>query len=192
MVLTHDCEIDKEFNRRRTELEKQGHTREDAIVIASDDPTLDAFIAVSPLLGYEEVPSDQHQGIRSGIRVGYLPVPRASLFDDEEFLVDLRRVATVDRQLVLTYERLASLTDEARGVLRFKITEAYASRALAVIEEIESMVGRTILEVDHLEESKKRSSLILYLDDGSSVRLSIRRPIKQLLEDVRRYFKPRS
>lgn len=49
-------------------------------------------------------------------------------------MVDLGRVTTVDH--LLFGAKLASLTHAAAGVLRYKISEAYAFRDLSVLREL--------------------------------------------------------
>lgn len=177
VVLSHDCELDKEFNRAVSEyLESGDITEEEAIARASADSSLDPYVLVTPVLGYEVVPEEMHEGIRQGQTIGYFPIPPAPLFDDEELLLDLRRVTTVDRQLITRYEKLASLTQEAAGVLRYKLSEAMAWRSLAVLPEIEAMVGQTVRDLEISRKSRKKTALALHLGDGSVVHLEIRTP----------------
>lgn len=50
LVLSHDCELEKEFNERVVELVSAGMSEDAAIEEACVDPTLDPFAMVAPLL----------------------------------------------------------------------------------------------------------------------------------------------
>ena len=50
MVVTHDCHLDKEFLERYEVLRKQGLRKADAQQAAEDDPDLDRFVVVAPLI----------------------------------------------------------------------------------------------------------------------------------------------
>lgn len=176
MIVSHDCEIDKEFNRELARLLGRGYAEDEAVRIASDNPELDKLIVVSPIVGYHEVPDDQWEGIASGSRIGFFPIPPAPVFNGEPLLVDLTRLASVDRLLLTRYEKLASLTNEAAGVLRFKISESYSSRGLALLAELEAMVGHTINQVEVQGKSKKATVVMLHLSNGEQTAIEIRRP----------------
>lgn len=55
MVVTHDCQLDKEWNQTVRELERGGMAREPAEAEASADTTLDRGLVVSPLFDPSEL-----------------------------------------------------------------------------------------------------------------------------------------
>ncbi|MHB8340131.1 MAG: hypothetical protein ACYDB7_03025 [Mycobacteriales bacterium] len=59
MVTSHDCQLEKEWNRRRSELLAQGRTEEEAAVEAAEDPTLDRTLVASPLIDPDGVAVDR-------------------------------------------------------------------------------------------------------------------------------------
>lgn len=188
MVLSHDCEIDKEFNREVDRMVREGIDERRAIEDASADEDLDTRLVIAPVLPYDEFPEADHAGIRSGQRIGFLPLPPTDVFDGEETVVDLGRPSCVDRQLLTRFERLLSLAGPQVGVLRYKLSEAYSSRALAAISEIEALVGQTIVGVEALPRSSKKSSLIMHLEDGTATHLEIRKPREGIGSVVKRIW----
>jgi hypothetical protein len=184
IIVSHDCDLEKDFNERVHALLAEGMELEDARRRASDDPALDPLVVVAPLLTYDDVPVAHRQGIRQAQRIGYFPLPPLPGAGDAEYLVDLGRVATVD--YLLFRAKLASLTHEAAGVLRYKLSEAYASRDLSVILELEALVGETIAHVEALPKSAKKTALALGLVTGDVVHLEIRRPREQLPSEITR------
>lgn len=186
VVVSHDCQLDKDFNRRVARLTQEGVDEADAIRQASSDPTLDPLVLVAPVIGYEEVDPALHAGIKAGQTVGYFPIPPAPIFDAEELLVDLGQITTVHRAVAQRFEKLASLSHEAAGVLRYKLGEALAYRSLAVLPDIEAMVGEIITSVEAVEKSAKRTVLVLHLAGGKEVPLEIRTPRTGMARAVER------
>lgn len=189
MVISHSCDLDKEFNREYQRLVDSGVPPAEAHELASADEQLDRFLVVSPLLPYDEAPLDQRPGIKSGSRTGYMPIAPHELFDNEDLFVDLRRMTTADRLLVTKYATVASLNETAAGVLRFKISEAFSSRALAVVAEIEALTGRTVERTETLPQSSKSACLVLHLDNGETLRLEIRKPMNKVQEALTRLWR---
>jgi hypothetical protein len=60
-----------------------------------------------------------------------------------------------------------------------------------VLTELEAMVGRTIVRAEALPRNKKKSSLVLSLDNGEIVHLEIRRPREELAVEITRSAAPR-
>ena len=102
IVLSHDCEIDKEFNEQvgRFLTAHPEAIEEDVIASYSGRWDLDRYVLVSPLLPYDEevAPAWKHEGIRQAGRIGYFPVPPVDGYGGMEFLVHLARVSTVERR----------------------------------------------------------------------------------------------
>lgn len=185
MVVSHDCEIEKEFNREVRRLMDGGLDESDAIRRASDDPDLDRFVVVAPLRAYEEFPEADQAGLRSGQRIGYLPTEELPGMG-VSLVVDVTQLTTVERHMLTLERKVASLSDGAAAELRYKLSEAYAIRGSSAIAELEAMVGRTIVEVVASEKSGKRTALTLKLDDGGLMNLEIRKPRERLPEEITR------
>lgn len=181
LVLSHDCELEKQFNERVEELKAQGVAEDEAIAAATADPTLDPFAVVAPILPYTAFEARRHAGMRAGQRIGILPLDQIP-GDGADYVVDLFRPVTVAVGLLPQFRKVASLAPPSVGELRYKLSEAYAIRDLAVLAKIEALVGRTIVRAEALPKSQKKSALVLHLDDESVVHLEIRRP----REDVER------
>lgn len=84
MVLSHECELQKDFNALVRSLINDGMPPDKAVETAEAHPDLDRFANVTPLLTYEEValewPADLRtdarlEDVRRRARVGYLPLP---------------------------------------------------------------------------------------------------------------------
>jgi hypothetical protein len=189
LVLSHDCELEKEFNERVTTLVADGWTEADAVAEASADPTLDPFVVVAPLLPYDAFDPERRPGIRAGQRIGVLPIDLLPL-DGGDYAVDLFRPVTVRVEMLPRSAKVASLARPSVYELRYKLSEAYASRDLSVLAELEALVGHTIVGVEALPKSAKKTSVVLHLDEAESVHLEIRRPRDAVAPEVVRPPRP--
>jgi len=185
VVVSHDCQLEKDFNERVRELIAGGMLEADAVDVASADPDLDPWAVVAPLLPFEQIPEGRHAGIRSGDRTGYFPLELLPI-DGGDYAVDLGRLATVSVQLLPQRAKIASLAPPSTAELRYKLAEAYSIRDLAVLTELEAMVGHVIVRAEALPRNKKKSALVLFLDNGESVHLEIRRPRDELPAEITR------
>lgn len=185
IVVSHDCDIEKEFNREVRRLIAEGMNRAEAIRRASGDPDLDRFVVVAPLRAYEEFAEADRPGLQSGQRIGYLPLEEMQGLG-VELIADLTQLTTVERHMLTPGRKVASLSDAATAELRYKLSEAYAIRGLSAIAELEAMVGHTIVEVVASEKSRKKTALTLKLDDGSLMNLEVRKPRDRLPEEITR------
>ena len=140
LILSHDCELEKEFNERVADLLARGVKESEAIERASADPDLDPWAAVAPLLPLEAFEPRRHQGILQGQRIGVFPVPSLP-HEAGAFAVDLFRVSTVSTELLGSSPKVASLDEASVHILRFNLSEAYASRDLSTLEELNQAVG---------------------------------------------------
>lgn len=183
LVVSHDCELEKDFNERVRELLETGRSEEDAVAEAEADPTLDPYAVVAPVLPYSAVSERRHAGIRSGQRIGYFPLDQLP-GDGGDYLVELGRLCTLSVELLPQRAKVASLAAESVYELRYKLSEAYAVRDLAVLQELEVLAGRTILRAVALPKNAKKTSLQLHLDDGDIIHLEIRRPREALPEEI--------
>ena len=146
---------------------------------------------VAPLLTYDEAEADwvaplrspaRRDDLRSGARVGYFPIPPLPNFGNTEFVVSLGRAATIARTLLRPRLRLASLTEFARGALRYKLTKVFSTRDLSVLTELEAAVGQTIVQVQTVPRPKKQVAIALYLGNGDLLHLE-GKPLRPALPD---------
>jgi hypothetical protein len=183
LVLSHDCELEKEFNERVRDLLGAGRSEPEALAEAEGDPTLDPFAVVAPLRPFSDLPERRRAGVHNGQRIGFFPLlqlPR----DGGDYYVDLGQVCTLSVQLLPQRGKVASLAPDSVFELRFKLSEAYAIRDLAVLRELERLAGRTIVRAAALPRTGKKSSLQLFLDDGDVVHLEIREPREALPAEI--------
>lgn len=165
MVITHDCQLDKEWNQRVRELERSGVDRERAEREASSDVTLDRTLIVSPLVDPSELRSDRGN-LLAGRVIGYLPVPAHPDNFVAECVADLTYQCTIDR---LDVAKVASITDAARKQLRYALVQQDALRTADLGFEVEAVVGRTIQKVE--VPARDPLTVQLQLDDGQVIQL---------------------
>lgn len=169
IVVSDDCAIDKEFNARVEELLAAGHSEAQALAVARQDETLDPTVLVAPLLPYSALRFASEGGVRTAQAVGYFPIVGSPEMD--EGYADLGRIVPVSRRLL--FGPVASLSEGARSILRWKVAQYCAARNLSVDAEIAAAVGRTITRVQTVEDSKRRLVVDLELDGGAG-RLRLR------------------
>jgi hypothetical protein len=165
MVTSHDCQLEKEWNRRRSQLIAQGHSEEDAGEEAEADATLDRTLVASPLIDPDDVSVDRGN-LLAGHAVGYLPVPASPDGLVPECVVDLSYRCTLDR---FDVARVASISPQARSQLRYGLIRMDALRTPNLGFAVESVIGRSIERA----EVPRRDPLTvrLHLDDGSTIDL---------------------
>jgi hypothetical protein len=168
MVLSHDCEIDKDFNEEMDRLVgEEGLGEDEAICLVDLNGNLDRYITVAPLLADREIPGHKHAGIRTGQTIGHFPMPPIPGFGTAEFAFHLSRVATVERRILRSGLKIASLASDSLKRLQYKLAEVFASRRLSLLSELEAAIGLEIVEVRTLKESRKKATVSLILDDGT-------------------------
>jgi hypothetical protein len=185
LVVSHDCQLEKDFNERIRELMSGGTPEAAAVEQASADPELDPFAVVAPLQPYSAFPQSRWAGIRSGDRIGYFPMDALPM-DGGDYAVDLGKLATVSVRTLPQSAKVASLAPTSTAELRYKLAEAYAIRDLSVLTELEAMVGQTILRAEAVPRNRKKSALVLHLDNGEIVHLEVRRPRDELPAEITR------
>lgn len=165
MVTSHDCQLEKEFNRRLSELIAAGKSEEEATLEALADPTLDRTLVASPLVDPSDIRVDQGN-LLGGHVVGYLPVPASPDGRIPECVVDLNYRCTLDRFDVV---RVSSLSGLARSQLRYSLVRLDALRTPHLGFAVEDVIGHSIQRA----EVPKKSPLTvrLTLDDGSTIEL---------------------
>lgn len=176
LVVSHDCELDKEFNEAVDALVAAGTSEEDAIEAASADPTLDRYVLVSPLLPYDDrvVRRERWDSIRAAQKIGYYPLPPMADYEDAEFLVHLSRISTVERALIESCPKVGSTSEKARALLRFKLAEAHASRNLTLVSRLESAIAQAIVDIRTVKAKRGDATVALILESGNELHLSAR------------------
>ncbi len=176
IVLSHDCELDKEFNEAVDALVASGVPEAEAVEAASADPALDRYVLVSPLLPYDEriVRPERWSAIRAAQKIGYFPLAAMPAYEDAEFFVHLSRISTIDRSLLGACPKVGSTSDEARALLRFKLAEAHSSRNLSLVSKLESAVGHAITDVRTIKVKRGDATVALVLENGDELHLNAR------------------
>ena len=165
MVVTHDCQLDKEWNQRVRELERSGMTRERAEREAASDVTLDRTLVVSPLVDPSELRGGRGN-LLAGRVIGYLPVPAHLDNLVTECVADLTYQCTIDR---LDVAKIASISESARKQLRYALIQLDALRTADLGFEVEAVVGRTIRKVE--VPGRSPLEVRIQLDDGQVIQL---------------------
>lgn len=163
MVLSHDCQLDREINVAERALlrENKNLSEDDAYAMAENNDELDRFAIVSPLVDVDLLPSARNKNsladLLAGRMVGYLPLPDEPFLNLTGVVVDLSYRATVDR-LTLT-QRLTSITDPARLQLRYALARMDSLRTPELISDIREAVGQKIIDVQ-LSSSRESRRLL--------------------------------
>lgn len=166
MVTSHDCQLEKQWNRHRSELLAQGHSEAEAEAAADADATLDRTVVASPLIEPDDLASVDRGNLLGGHIVGYLPVPRSVDGNIPECVVDLTYRCTLDRFDVV---RVASLTSLGRSQLRYALVRLDALRTPHLDFEVESVIGHRIEKAT--VPRKDPLTVRLSLDDGRVIEL---------------------
>ncbi|MEK6648483.1 MAG: hypothetical protein AABY37_04120 [Actinomycetota bacterium] len=168
MVISHDCQLDKETNARYHKLRKEDSrlSMKEAIKLAEADPELDRFVTVVPIVSISQLRADGDQ-IKSGDILGYFPVPELKSAGILESGADLNFPSMIDRNLLV--DRAASLSDIARGRLRLALARFYAFRTPEIGLEIEAAVGKRITGLRRVPNSPLE--IILEVQGGDEFRL---------------------
>jgi hypothetical protein len=165
MVVTHDCELDKEWNQRVRDLQREGTSLQQAEQEATADTTLDRTLVVSPLVDAKDLRGGRGN-LLAGRVIGYLPVPRHPENLVDECVVDLTYHCTVDR---LDVVKVASVSEAARKQLRYALMQLDALRTADLGFEVEAVVGRRITKVE--VPVRNPMEVRIELDDGEVMQL---------------------
>lgn len=165
MVTSHDCHFDKQWNRTRDRLMRNGMDEEAATRQVDADTTLDRTFNASPLVRPDDLGVDQGN-LMAGHVIGYLPVPPSADGLVPEAVVDLTYRATLDR---LDLQRVAGISNAARAQLRYALARLDTLRTPSIGFEIEAVVGRQITAVT--VPSGDPLKVRLRLDDGAEIEL---------------------
>ncbi len=188
IVITDDCEIDKDFNARVSELVSQGKPESLAIEEARADKSLDPVVQVAPVQPYSNLRYVSEQSVRTAQALGYFPIIGGKYMDAG--FADLGVVTTVSRQLLR--QPIVSLSEGARSLLRWKTAQTYAARNCSVDAQIQAAVGKTITGVRTVEDNKHRLVVHLELDGDSDSLILRQEPRRQELQAARTRGRPTS
>jgi hypothetical protein len=167
MVISHDCHLDKEFNKLVRRLrDKQQLPMKEAEEIAESDGSLDRFVSVSPVLQVSAFP-DQAADAALGNVIGLFHLPADETRDWEKHLVDLSYRATIDRKFI--QDRRLVLAEEARMRLRFAIARAETFRSSEIGFQLEDVMDKRIRDVR--QDPANELAVEIELWDGAVVRL---------------------
>lgn len=167
MIITHDCTLEKEFNRAFERLRREGLGRQAATDAANGDPTLDRLFHVAPLVPLTKAAPATAESLVSNSVLGYFPVCAWADRAVDDGVIDFGRVSTVDRDVVVG--RLASISVDARRALMFAIARYWVFRAPHVGLELEAAVRQRIT---HVEISAQDPLIVdVELADGSILQL---------------------
>jgi hypothetical protein len=167
IVVSHDCQLDKEFNRRYRKLRAGGMTKAEAAARAEADPDLDRWVMVAPILDLDSAATDhadeqQAAAAGRGEVVGMFPVPGNRDRGIVDGVADLTWVSTVDRHTVVA--RLASIGSRARGEFRLALARTAALRTPELGFVLEDIVGDRIESAEHIDGSTLTVELTLRKD----------------------------
>lgn len=163
IVVSHDCQLDKDFNRRYRDLRATQMPKQEAAKLAEQDPTLDRWVMVAPVLSLEtevedEAGKQQALAIRRGEIVGCFPVQERAEAGIPDGVADLTWVSTIDRHTIVA--RLASLSTQARAAFRFALARTAAVRTPELGFELEAIVGDRI----DADRRARESPLVVQFD----------------------------
>ena len=161
MVVTHDCQLDKEWNQRVRELEKGGMPNER---MPNSKPLPMRHSTERSWSVRSSIPADLRGGrgnVMAGKVIGYLPVPKHPDELVDECVVDLTYQCTVDR---LDVVKVTSVSEVARKQLRYALIQLDALRTTDLGFEVEAVVGRTIQKVE--VPDRDPLTVRIQLDDG--------------------------
>lgn len=171
MVLSHDCQLDKEINIAARALMKKDSklSEEVAFEIAEADDQLDRYVIVSPIVDADCLLAARDQNSLSelvaGRVIGYFPLPDSPSRNLKGVIVDLSYRTTVDRLTLV--DRVCSLTDPARLRLRYALARMDSLRTPDVAGDLMAAVGQRIVDIKLPKRGNQTITLIL--DNGRSV-----------------------
>jgi hypothetical protein len=167
IVATHDCHLDREFNERVRELRRTQRLKlREAEKLAEEDPELDRFVNVCPLLPTSSFRAEWDVLARGDV-IGAFPIPAVPEHGLDDLVADLTYRATIDRHAILA--RAGAMSEEARLWLRFSLARADAFRTPTIGFELEQAVGKRIKAV--LPHSANPLAIGLELSDGNTLEL---------------------
>lgn len=164
VVASHDCHLDKQYNRRLGQLRAEGMKPRPAKVAAEDDRSLDRWIVVAPVVELDQLTADATT-VRNGDAVGLMYLPAHEDAGFPEAAIDLALKSTVDRQLT---KRVAGLTETAADRMRMGLMRVDLARR-SQWQAVEDAVGAKIRDVVIDEGSPLKARLILSNGDELAI-----------------------
>lgn len=146
MVVSHDCHVDKQFNREVDRLHRSGKRLPEAIQAAEADDRLDRWVVVSPIVQPDAVPADLAAIERAEV-VGLLAVPASPGHGiTQPGVVDLGLRFSTDRKLCT---RVATVSEAGADTVRMAMLRLDLART-GGFDDLEALVGAklTTVEVD--------------------------------------------
>lgn len=171
MVLSHDCQLDKDINRAARQLMKADSslTPDAAFELAEQNPELDRFVLVAPLVDVHQIPNGGDQNITNsilaGMTLGYFPLQDEKNLAIHRTVVDLNYRSTVD--VFTLSRRLTSLTDIARLQLRYALARMDSLRVPVLETVFSEAIGQKITDV--LPPRKGSQTVKLVLENGKAL-----------------------
>lgn len=167
MILSHGCSLDREWNRKVEKLRRQGYSLKQARAIADEDDGLDRRLAVAPVVPFADAAPTAVADLQGNRVIGFFPVCESEDRHIDGGIVDLSRVATIDRSVI--EGRLGILSEDARATLVHALARYWAYRAPKVTYELEKKIGKKIVDVAVSDD--QALVVELTLSDGSVLRL---------------------
>jgi hypothetical protein len=168
LITTHDCTLDKDFNRQVEAFRAKQSMRLDAAeTLAASDTSLDRYINIAPLIPLEDAAPSGAAELRRNDVIGYFPVCANADLGVDEGVIDLLRETTIDRDLIVV--RLAVLSPDARRALRYALARYWVFRAPKIGFELEDAIGKRIKDVTTSQDGTLAVELLL--SDGSRLKL---------------------
>jgi hypothetical protein len=167
IVVPHSCSMEKEWNERVQALMANGQEEEKAVVAATADESLDPFITLSPILGYECIPATVSPSVRDGTRIGSFPICANDVIPER--YVDLNRISTVHHKVVPRARRVATLSDLSLAHLQNRLAMNFAFRALDKYDTLSRAIGHRIIDIAVTNRTKNKLVVNFVLDDGTTI-----------------------
>ncbi len=168
MVVPHNCALEKEWHERVAELVASGTIKNEAQDEASQDPDLDPYVGIAPILAYSSLSKERADRIATGNPLGSFPIPQSNVVPAS--YVDLSQTTTLRWELIAKQQRLAALSELAAAHLGHRLAMHYAYRAKSKIDELESAVGQRIISITSTPTAR-RLIVGFVLEDGSTLTL---------------------
>lgn len=171
MVLSHDCQLDKDINRAARQLMKADAslTPDAAFELAEQNPELDRFVLVAPLVDVHHILNSGDENftasILAGTTLGYFPLQDEKELAIHQTVVDLNYRSTVD--VFTLSQRLTSLTDIARLQLRYALARMDSLRVPVLETVFSEAIGQKITDV--LPPKRGSQTVKLVLENGKAL-----------------------
>jgi len=138
-----------------------------------DDAESMVIAGIWPMEAYAE---EDRDGVRAGTSLNgfHLPQDKAVTFRDgtsqdwPEAVVDLASETSINPRLVFD-QRMIALSDSRLDLLQEALLRHYAGREISTTGTLEAVKGRTLVDIETVESSKRRHTVVLTFDDGTPI-----------------------